>query len=185
MNAGTGTIDGAVERVGRWTAARTTRRSFLHRLGQLAVFVAAGPTIAGLLIREAQARVCGQSGVTPKCDTFDCTGVTEDGRTIEFTATITAEDTFDIGSTNVILPSDLGQVEALTAQAIGESIGIVLPADSVDCGAEPLIVDGDATMLCAVTDPDTGDVYDTTLSNIVLAPDDISFEYDVAESPRS
>ncbi|MGH1503064.1 MAG: hypothetical protein ACRBI6_05875 [Acidimicrobiales bacterium] len=118
-------------------------------------------------------------------DTFDCTGVTEDGRTIEFTATITAEDTFDIGSTNVILPSDLGQVEALTAQAIGESIGIVLPADSVDCGAEPLIVDGDATMLCAVTDPDTGDVYDTTLSNIVLAPDDISFEYDVAESPRS
>ena len=74
MNAGTGAIDGAVERAGRWTAARTTRRSFLHRLGQLAVFVAAGPTIAGLLIREAQARVCGQSGVTPKCDTFDCVG---------------------------------------------------------------------------------------------------------------
>ncbi len=68
------TMDQAVEKVGRWTAARTTRRSFLHRLGQLAVFVAAGPTIAGLLIREAQARVCGQSGVTPKCDTFDCNG---------------------------------------------------------------------------------------------------------------
>ena len=69
-----GGLDGAVEYLGRWAAARTTRRSFLHRLGQLAVFVAAGPTIAGLLIREAQARVCGQSGVTPKCDTFDCTG---------------------------------------------------------------------------------------------------------------
>ncbi len=68
------TIDGGVERLGRWTAARTTRRSFLHRLGQLAVFVAAGPTIASLLIREAQARVCGQSGITPKCDTFDCVG---------------------------------------------------------------------------------------------------------------
>ncbi len=67
-------LDGTVERLGRWTAARTTRRSFLNRLGQLAVFVAAGPTIAGLLIREAQARVCGQSGVTPKCDTFDCNG---------------------------------------------------------------------------------------------------------------
>ena len=38
------------------------------------MFVAAGPAIAGILIREAQARVCGQSGVTPKCDTFDCTG---------------------------------------------------------------------------------------------------------------
>ena len=38
------------------------------------MFVAAGPTLAGLLIRDAQARVCGQSGVTPKCDTFDCEG---------------------------------------------------------------------------------------------------------------
>ncbi len=67
-------LDRAVESLGRWTAARTTRRSFLHRLGQLAVFVAVGPTIAGILIREVQARVCGQSGVTPKCDTFDCDG---------------------------------------------------------------------------------------------------------------
>ncbi|MEM9612181.1 MAG: hypothetical protein AAF962_06130 [Actinomycetota bacterium] len=71
--AGTG-LDATVERLGRWTAGRTTRRSFLNRLGQLAVFVATGPTIAGLLVREAQARVCGQSGVTPKCDTFDCVG---------------------------------------------------------------------------------------------------------------
>lgn len=71
----TGTnMDAAVERLGRWTAGRTTRRSFLNRLGQLAVFVAAGPTLAGLLIRDAQARVCGQSGVTPKCDTFHCEG---------------------------------------------------------------------------------------------------------------
>ncbi len=68
------TLDTAVERVGRWTAARTTRRSFLHRLGQLAVVVAAGPAIANLLMRRAEARVCGQTGVTPKCSTFDCVG---------------------------------------------------------------------------------------------------------------
>ncbi|MGI9615635.1 MAG: hypothetical protein ACR2QO_22170 [Acidimicrobiales bacterium] len=67
-------FDRAFEHVSRWAAARTTRRSFLHRMGQVAMFVAAGPAIAGILIREAQARVCGQSGVTPKCDTFDCTG---------------------------------------------------------------------------------------------------------------
>ncbi|MFT7599298.1 MAG: hypothetical protein ACI8TP_002227 [Acidimicrobiales bacterium] len=66
--------DAAVERLSRWTAARTTRRSFLHRLGQFAVMVAAGPTIAGFLLKRAEARVCGQSGVTPKCDTFDCNG---------------------------------------------------------------------------------------------------------------
>lgn len=72
--SGTTNMDGVVERLGRWTATRTTRRSFLNRLGQLAVMVAAGPAIAGLLIRDAQARVCGQTGVTPKCDTFDCNG---------------------------------------------------------------------------------------------------------------
>ncbi len=66
-------VDAVGESLTRWTAARTTRRSFIHRLGQLAVFVAAGPTIAGLLMRKAEARVCGQTGVTPKCATFDCT----------------------------------------------------------------------------------------------------------------
>ena len=68
------TLDRSVEHLGRWTARRTSRRSFLHRVGQLAVVVAAGPSIATLLMRRAEARVCGQSGVTPKCDTFDCVG---------------------------------------------------------------------------------------------------------------
>lgn len=67
-------LDRSVENLGRWTARRTSRRSFLHRVGQLAVIVAAGPSIATLLMRRAEARVCGQSGVTPKCDTFDCVG---------------------------------------------------------------------------------------------------------------
>lgn len=67
-------FDNTVERLGRWTAARTTRRSFLHRLGQLAMVVAVGPTLATILMKRAEARVCGQTGVTPKCDTFDCVG---------------------------------------------------------------------------------------------------------------
>lgn len=74
MTSRGGTVDGAVERLGRWTAARTTRRSFLHRAGQAAMFVAAGPAVANLLLRRAEARVCGQTGVTPKCATFDCVG---------------------------------------------------------------------------------------------------------------
>jgi hypothetical protein len=54
-------------------AARTTRRSFLGRLAQFAVIVAGGPSLVALLARRAEARVCGQSGVSPKCPTFDCT----------------------------------------------------------------------------------------------------------------
>lgn len=57
----------------RWLAGRSTRRSFLGRLGRAAVFVASGATVATLLAAdEAEARVCGQSGVAGKCPTFDC-----------------------------------------------------------------------------------------------------------------
>jgi hypothetical protein len=65
-------VDGIVERLGRWTAGRTTRRSFLGRMGRLGVLVAGGTTMAALLADQAEARVCGQSGVAPKCSTFDC-----------------------------------------------------------------------------------------------------------------
>jgi hypothetical protein len=42
-------------------------------MGQAAVLVAGGPALASLLVDRAEARVCGQSGVAPKCPTFDCT----------------------------------------------------------------------------------------------------------------
>ena len=67
-------LDGAVERVGRRLAARHTRRGFLDRMAKLALLVAGGPTLATFLAERAEARVCGQSGVTGKCPTFDCTG---------------------------------------------------------------------------------------------------------------
>lgn len=67
-------VDGYVEGLARRTAARTTRRSFLGKLGRVAVVVAGGSTMATLLGQGvAQARVCGQSGVSPLCPTFDCT----------------------------------------------------------------------------------------------------------------
>lgn len=72
--AGATGLDAAVERVGRRLAARTTRRSLLERAAKVAVLVAGGPTLVSLLADQAEARVCGQSGVAPKCPTFDCVG---------------------------------------------------------------------------------------------------------------
>lgn len=70
--APTSPIDRSVELLSRWLAVRTSRRSFLGRLARVAVLVATGPTLATLLARQAEARVCGQTGITPKCPTFDC-----------------------------------------------------------------------------------------------------------------
>ena len=66
-------FDDLTERASRRAAARTSRRTFLARVGQTAVVVAGGPALASLLVERAEARVCGQSGVAPKCPTFDCT----------------------------------------------------------------------------------------------------------------
>ena len=69
-------LDTLTEGAARWLAGRQTRRSFLGRVGRGAVLVAGGSTLASLLTtQEAEARVCGQSGVSPKCDTYDCDDV--------------------------------------------------------------------------------------------------------------
>ncbi len=62
-----------VEGLSRWLANRTSRRSFLGKLGRGAVLVASGSTMATLLVGdEAEARVCGQTGVSLRCATYDC-----------------------------------------------------------------------------------------------------------------
>lgn len=68
---GTG-VDHFTEELGRWAARRTSRRSFIGRAGKIAVLVAGGPTIVALLADDAEARVCGQTGVSEKCPTYDC-----------------------------------------------------------------------------------------------------------------
>jgi hypothetical protein len=65
-------LDSVVESVSRRLAGRTTRRSFMGWLGKGAVLVAGGSSMVGLLAGKAEARVCGQSGVSPKCANYDC-----------------------------------------------------------------------------------------------------------------
>ena len=61
------------ESVARWLASRTTRRSFLGKFGRGAVLVGGGSSLAALLTtQEAEARVCGQSGGSEKCESYDC-----------------------------------------------------------------------------------------------------------------
>jgi len=65
-------VEGLVERLARGLAGRTTRRSFLAQAGRVAVVVASGSAMSLVFEEQAMARVCGQSGVSPKCATYDC-----------------------------------------------------------------------------------------------------------------
>lgn len=66
------TVERFTESAGRWLAARTSRRTFIANAGRAAVIAAGGTAVAGVFATRAQARVCGQSGVSPKCPTYDC-----------------------------------------------------------------------------------------------------------------
>jgi hypothetical protein len=60
------------ERASRWLAARSSRRSFLGTVGKLGLVAAGGSLLSQVMTERAEARVCGQSGVSPKCPTYDC-----------------------------------------------------------------------------------------------------------------
>ncbi len=67
-------VDRLGEAAARWLASRTSRRSFLGTTGKVALVVAGGSGLAEVFASQAEARQCGQSGISPKCPTFDCVG---------------------------------------------------------------------------------------------------------------
>ncbi len=67
-------VDHITERAARWLAARTTRRSFLANTARIALVGAGGVGLAAVFSDQASARVCGQSGTSPMCPTYDCAG---------------------------------------------------------------------------------------------------------------
>ena len=70
-NAG---VDASAETAARWLAARSTRRSFLAGVARVAMIGVGTKAVSAVLTDQAQARVCGQSGVSPMCPTYDCVG---------------------------------------------------------------------------------------------------------------
>ena len=71
-------------------------------------------------------------------DVFACTATTEDGRTIEFTATVEDDDQVNVQSTNLITVEGLGTIEEVAVAALEAEIGETLGVENFDCGAEPV-----------------------------------------------
>jgi hypothetical protein len=117
-------------------------------------------------------------------DVFACTATTEDGRTIEFTATVEDDDKVNVQSTNLITVEGLGTIEEVAVAALEAEIGQTLGVENLDCGSEPMIIDvTEESLTCALTDPGTGDVYDTQI-DIPDIDDVSSWTVQVADTPR-
>lgn len=67
-------VDISAENAARWLAARSSRRSFLADVARVAMIGVGTKAVSAVLNDQAQARVCGQSGISPMCPTYDCVG---------------------------------------------------------------------------------------------------------------
>ena len=117
-------------------------------------------------------------------DVFACTATTDDGRTIEFTATVEEDDKVNVQSTNLITAEGLGTIEEVAVAALEAEIGQTLGVENFDCGSEPVVIDvPDGTLTCALTDPGNGDVYDAEVT-LPSLEDVGSLTVQVATEPR-
>ncbi len=113
-------------------------------------------------------------------DQFDCTGTADDGRVIIFTVDIGDNEVF-ANSTNMLVASAVPGFEQSIVDALNTENALELPDGSLDCGNGPIIVGSDSTVLCRLNDPNSADVYDTTIT--ITDQANWRFNIDVANEP--
>lgn len=126
---------------------------------------------------------CDDPAGKPKVgDVFTCTGTNEDGQVIDFTATIEDGGKVNVLSVNVLSDEDITNIEKVAVDALESSIGETLGVENLDCGVGPQIIETEG-IICALTDPGNGDVYDSTVTISDLS-DLSTLKIVVADAPR-
>jgi hypothetical protein len=73
-------------------------------------------------------------------------------------------------------------IEALAVQTLEENVGAPLGIENFECGDQGLVVEPGGTIACLLTDPISGNVYDTVVTVEVLDPIEIFVEVGDASS---
>jgi hypothetical protein len=125
---------------------------------------------------------CAEPESTEDGTPFACTAETADGATVEVRAVIDGDDQVVVNAVNVIPADGLGALEAEAARTLADQVGQPLPAESIDCGAEPIVVRIGEPITCALTHPGSGEVHDATIVFDDYERD--SFTVELAQAPR-
>jgi hypothetical protein len=126
---------------------------------------------------------CDEPGSTDVGTAFDCTATTEAGDEIRLQAEITEKDEVFVSTLNVLTAESLPGIETEAARILAEQVGIDLPAENIDCGDQSILAEPGQPFTCAVTEPDTGDVYDLSITlDDFENPNELQVE--VAQTPR-
>ena len=152
-----------------------------------------GDTPDGVAVELIEGELADQLGITgmvatchepPNRDvgtTFSCIAQSDSGE-IRWTAKMEEDDIVNVQSNNVLDADDISVLESSAIEALESSVGADLPDGITDCGEPPLVVADDNNVLCALTDPGTGEVYDMTLN--ITDFDTGAFDLNVADEPR-
>lgn len=147
--------------------------------------------VAKDLIEGKLADELGLGEITATCEkpanrdvgtTFTCSSPTDFGA-INWTATMADAKTVNVQSENLVTKDVLPQIETAAASSLTASLGTQITDQDIDCGANPVVLADDLSMVCALTDPGNGDVYDTTLTFTDLQQG--AFDISIADAPRS
>ena len=92
------------------------------------------------------------------------------------------EDTVNVASENLLFGDDVTSLEQGAVAAFQDG-GLPVSEDDFDCGEPPIVIGADGVLACTLTEPATGDVYDTDLTITDLETG--TFDLAVAEEPRS
>lgn len=123
---------------------------------------------------------CGEPPNEDEGSTFLCTSETDQGP-VRWEATIAEEDTINVRSLNVLVDDDMAALEVSAAAEIEQVVGLPLGTEHFDCGEAPVVLGDEDQIVCALTDPANGDVYDTTVTITDMSSG--AFEFEVAEEP--
>ncbi len=129
---------------------------------------------------------CNEPDGLKEGETFTCTATTTDEQTIELLGTMTADDEFDIVTTNLLIASDVEAIRAEGARVLSDEVGATILPEDIECAEGSIVLDAVGDFVCAITDTATGDVYDLIVSTGGLEPGvgvrELSFQ--IGDAPR-
>lgn len=113
--------------------------------------------------------------------TFTCTSLTDIGE-IRWDARLDDEETVSVTSSNLLDDSDLRALEAEAVSVLETEVGATLGVENFTCGTGPVVVGQDSAVPCLLTDPQSGDIFDSTLT--ITDFETGAFDIVVADQPR-
>lgn len=143
------------------------------------------------LIAGPVAEAAGLGSLLPVCpdmagavpgDSFTCTASTEEQKTVRLTATVQPTGQVELATTNVITVEALPSFEQAAIDALNSTVEVPLTYEHIDCGPDSVVVNDDATLVCALRDPQTDAIFDVTLTITDLEARQFSLV--VADAPR-